>query len=164
MRRPLFLSLMMITLAPISVSSAATLTISCKEAAEYSQNEVNSIYSSVSDIDGSLKPIGYGMNIISLSAAVWNSPMLAQQSMSAKKSRILRIPIVKCSPWNQCQSSKRWAKSFSDTIQRRLKVCAVWGNCICLERKFIFHFKIECYFLWTAQNRPILYFIWLQAW
>lgn len=52
MRRPLFLSLMMINLAPISASSAATLTISCQEAAQYSQNEVNSIYSSVSDIDG----------------------------------------------------------------------------------------------------------------
>ena len=52
MRRHLFLSLMVIAVIPFSVSNAATLTINCQEAEQYSQNEVNSIYNSVSDIDG----------------------------------------------------------------------------------------------------------------
>ncbi|MFM8859233.1 MAG: hypothetical protein ACKOEW_03935 [Methylocystis sp.] len=52
MRRLLYLVVMMLAGVPLSVSSAATLTISCQEAAQYSQNEVNSIYNSVSDIDG----------------------------------------------------------------------------------------------------------------
>jgi len=52
MRRLLLPTLMMITLGPLSAAHAATLTISCQEAAAYSQNEVNSIYNSVSNIDG----------------------------------------------------------------------------------------------------------------